>query len=78
MKTVEQTLFEMLETPGDTREIKPVVDVANNKLYYQTAPFVRDGKIVIKRVAEYDIEIEKVYQLVEEYSTDTSEQKDSK
>lgn len=71
IKTFEQQLFDMLES-DDTYQVKPVVDVVNNKLYYQTSPYVRDGKVVIKRIAEYDILIEKAYNVVEEYTLTTS------
>lgn len=67
VKTFEQKLFDMLESKqNDVYKIEPVVDVANNKLYYQTSPYVEDGKIKITRVAEYDIEIKRAYSIVEE------------
>lgn len=72
IKTFEQKLFDMLEsTQDDVGKIEPVIDVVNNKLYYQTSPYVEDGKIKITRVAEYDIEIKKAYSVVEEYDLTT-------
>lgn len=48
--------------------IIPVYDVANNKLHYQTQPFLdRDGKIKVKRLVTYDVIVEPVHNIIEEY-----------
>lgn len=72
VKTFEQTLFDMLDDGNvNAHQIKPVVDVVNNKLYYQTAPYIENGKVKITRIAEYDIEIKKAYSVIEEYNLTT-------
>lgn len=55
--------------------IKPVYDVANNKLHYQTEPFLdEDGVLKVKRLASYDVKVEPIYQVVEEYNLKSEEQ----
>ncbi len=59
---------------SNTLEIKAVYDPSRNKIYYQTEPFLKDGKVIIKRIAEVDVEIEQAFQVVEEYSTTTKDE----
>jgi len=56
------------EAGEDVLKIKTVIDHANNKIYLQTEPFLRDGKVIVKRVAEVDFVVEKAYSTVEEYT----------
>jgi hypothetical protein len=46
-------------------------DAANNKLYFQTKPcLAEDGTIRVRRVAEYDVAVDKAYTLVSEYKAE--------
>lgn len=64
-------IFAKMISSDPAQVVKPVFDPVNNKLYFQTDPFLRDGKVIVKRLAEYDVEIEKAYNIVEEYSMTT-------
>lgn len=61
----------------DILKVKPVYCPATNKVYLQTDPFIRDGKIIIKRLAEYDVTIEKSFQTITEYKMKQSIKHDS-
>jgi len=83
-KQLKDMLPKMSTDDAGVREsllIIPVYDVANNKLHYQTEPYLDDdGKIKVKRLATYDVEVYKVHSTVEEYSmtTNSGESKDGK
>ncbi len=71
---IDSKLTDMLSKEGEepVMLVKPIHDVANNKIYWQTEPFVRDGKIIVKRLAEADVEVEKSYNTIEEYDMTTN------
>lgn len=53
----------------DTHKVEVVFDPVNNKVYWQTRPFLRNGKIIVKRIAEEDVEVEKAYTVCTIYKT---------
>lgn len=73
----ENTLKEMLPKIGEYDKnyhvIKPIYDVTNNKIHYQTEPFVNEnGEVVVKRLFSIDVKIEKINQIIEEYNMVTT------
>jgi len=90
MDTIEKQLKDMLpkiftDDAGvrESLQIIPIYDVANNKLHYQTEPYLdEDGKIKVKRLATFDVEVHRMHQIIEEYSlplpTNPGESKDGK
>ncbi len=52
--------------------VKPIYDVANNKIHYQSDPFLdEDGVIKVKRLASFDVVVETINQIVTEYTVTT-------
>lgn len=50
--------------------IKPVYDVSNNKIHYQSEPFVNEkGEVIVKRLHSIDVKVEQVGQFIEEFTT---------
>jgi len=68
----KEKLLKMLNPNYDsTYEVKPRIDYINNKVYWETKPYIRNGEVVIKRVAEAKIIIEKAFNTIEEYDLTT-------
>ena len=72
MKTLIDQLPKAGEFDRNYHQVRPIYDVANGKLHYQTEPFVEDGVIKVKRLASYDVVVEQVHQVVEEYTVRTN------
>lgn len=73
----ENKLKEMLPKIGEYDKnyhvVKPVYDVSNNQIHYQSDPFVNEnGEIVVKRLYSIDVKIENINQIVEEYTAVTT------
>lgn len=57
---------------GNALAIKPVFDPSTNQLHYQTDPYLDvDGKIKVKRIASYPVEVVVAGTVVSEYTGTT-------
>lgn len=71
-------LLEVLKTKlpklgeNETIELQAIYDPATNKVYLQTQPYFRGDKIIVKRVAEFEVTVEQAYNLVTEYELSTT------
>lgn len=61
---------------GRAITIESVYDAVKNKVYLQSEPFIDGDKVVIKRIAEVDVTIEKAMQIVEEYEMTAKDESD--
>jgi len=64
----EKELNDKFLSKDRAQQIEAIYDPMSNKVYYQTKPYMKDGKVVVKRLCVVDVEVEQVYNIFEEYT----------